>query len=40
MRKSDYHELAALVPRDQIDKEVVEVLDAILETANRAVTPP
>lgn len=40
MRKSDYHELASLVPRDRIDQEVVDVLDAILETANRAVTPP
>ncbi len=40
MRKSDYHELAALVPRDRIPAEVVEVLDAIVETANRATLPP
>jgi ABC-type lipoprotein export system ATPase subunit len=36
MNKSDYHVLAGLVPKDKIDPEVVEKLDAIYETARRA----
>lgn len=36
MRKTDYHELAALVPADLIDPEVGEKLDAIADTATRA----
>jgi ABC-type lipoprotein export system ATPase subunit len=36
MRKTDYHILAALMPREAIDSEVVEKLDAIVETATRA----
>ena len=36
MRKSAYHELASLVPVDQIDPEVVEKLDAIHAVAQRA----
>lgn len=39
MRKSDYHELAALVPRDKIHPEVIEVLNSIFEVASRA-SPP
>lgn len=37
MRKSDYHRLAALVPREEIAPDVVEVLDAIVAVAGRAV---
>jgi len=36
MRKSDYHELARLVPRDEIDPEVIEKLDAIARVAASA----
>lgn len=36
MRKSDYHRLAALVPSEEIDPEVTEILDAIVEVAGRA----
>ena len=36
MRKGNYHELAALVPQDKIDPEVIEKLDAIVEVARRA----
>lgn len=36
MRKTDYHVLARFVPRERIDHEVVEVLDAILEVATQA----
>lgn len=36
MRKADYHELARLLPRDQIDPEVVEKLDAIVVVAKQA----
>lgn len=36
MRKSDYHRLAALVPREGVAPEVTEVLDAIVEVAGRA----
>ena len=35
-RKADYHELAARVPRERIDDEVVQVLDAIHDVATRA----
>ena len=34
-RKSDYHVLAKLVPKDDIDPEITEKLDAIVEVANR-----
>jgi hypothetical protein len=36
MRKTDYHRLAALVPRTAIDPEVLEVLDKIAAIAARA----
>ena len=36
MRKSDYHILASLVPKGEIDNEVKEKLDAIVEIASRA----
>lgn len=36
MRKSDYHALARFVPRDGMDPEVREKLDAIVETASKA----
>jgi len=36
MRKSDYHLLAAFVPREAIDPEVEEVLDAIVEVSAQA----
>lgn len=36
LRKSDYHVLAALIPPEQIDREVVEKLDAIVEVAKTA----
>jgi ABC-type taurine transport system ATPase subunit len=36
MRKSNYHELARFVPRDQIDPEIRAVLDRIAETCSRA----
>jgi hypothetical protein len=36
MRKSNYHELARLVPPDLIAPEVVEKLEAIVETAKAA----
>ena len=36
MSKANYHTLVRYVPSDQIDPEVVDVLDAILEVANRA----
>jgi energy-coupling factor transporter ATP-binding protein EcfA2 len=35
-RKSDYHELAALLPAAQIDPEITTKLDAIAEVAQRA----
>jgi len=35
-RKADYHQLAMLVPKDQIDPEISEKLDAIVKIANRA----
>ena len=37
MRKTNYHTLVQYVPAEQIDLEVSEVLDAILEVAERAV---
>ena len=37
MQKTNYHTLVEYVPADQIDPEVIEVLDAIVETAQRAV---
>ena len=36
MQKTNYHTLVRYVKSDQIDLEVVDVLDAILEVANRA----
>ncbi len=36
MRKRDYHQLASLVPPDQLDSEVGEKLDAIVAVAKRA----
>ena len=36
MRKTNYHTLVQYVSADQIDPEVSEVLDGILEIANRA----
>lgn len=36
MSKSDYNILARLVPKDKIDPEIIEALDAIVEVANRA----
>ena len=36
MRKSDYHVLVRYVPEDQIASEISEVLDTILEVAERA----
>jgi ABC-type lipoprotein export system ATPase subunit len=36
MRKSDYHVLANLVPKDKIDIEIKEKLDAIVEIASKA----
>lgn len=35
LRKSDYHELARLVPKEKIDPEIIEKLDAIVEVAKR-----
>ena len=37
MRKTNYHTLVRYLPADQIDPEVVDVLDSILEVANKAV---
>ncbi len=36
MRKSDYHHLAALVPKEKIDPEVAEKLDGIVAVAGQA----
>ena len=36
MRKRDYHQLASLQPATSIDKEVSEVLDAIVAVASQA----
>ena len=36
MQKTNYHTLVRYVKSDQIDPEVVDVLDAILEVANKA----
>jgi ABC-type arginine transport system ATPase subunit len=36
MRKTDYHSLAAFVPEDRVDPEIIEALDAIVETASKA----
>lgn len=37
-RKSDYHTLAGLVPKDDIDPEITEKLDAIARVAEGALT--
>jgi len=39
LRKSDYHVLASLVPRDRIDPEVSRKLSAIVEVAREARPP-
>jgi hypothetical protein len=36
LRKSDYHILAGLVPKENLDREVTEKLDAIVDTAKKA----
>ena len=36
LRKSEYHILASLVPRETLDPEIIEKLDAIVATARRA----
>ena len=36
MSKTDYHELAAFVPKHEIDKEIREALDAIAAVASKA----
>lgn len=36
LRKTDYHQLARLVPRDMIHEDVIRKLDAIVEIAERA----
>ncbi|MGC8842015.1 MAG: ATP-dependent nuclease [Candidatus Sumerlaeaceae bacterium] len=36
MRKADYAALAAFVPKEMIDPEITDVLDAIVETAQKA----
>jgi len=36
MRKTDYHVLAKLVPLDQLDPEISQLLDLIVETAKKA----
>ncbi|MBE2233311.1 MAG: AAA family ATPase [Anaerolinea sp.] len=36
MRKTDYHVLASLMPRGQIDVEVIEKLDAIVQASEQA----
>lgn len=39
MRKVDYHLLAAFLPKDMIDSEIKQKLDAIVTIASRASTP-
>jgi len=36
MRKRDYHQLASLLPKEQVDAEIGKVLDAIVDTAEKA----
>jgi hypothetical protein len=36
LRKSDYYQLARFLPKDQIDPEIKEKLDAIVAVAKRA----
>ncbi len=36
MQKSNYHVLAKFISREEVDPEVVRVLDAIVETAQKA----
>jgi hypothetical protein len=38
LRKTDYHTLARLVPKESIDPEVVAKLDGILSVAQTAVS--
>ena len=35
-RKADYHKLASLVPKNKIDQEIVQKLDAIVNVASKA----
>jgi hypothetical protein len=35
-RKSDYHELVRFIPRESVDAEIIEKLDAIVEIARKA----
>lgn len=35
LRKTDYHQLTRLIPKEQIDKEIVEKLDAIVAVAEK-----
>jgi len=37
LRKSDYHVLAGLVPKRELDREIAEKLDAIVAVAKKAV---
>jgi ABC-type lipoprotein export system ATPase subunit len=36
LRKSEYHVLAGLMPREELDREITEKLDAIVEVAKKA----
>ena len=36
LRKSEYHVLASLVPKEKLDREITEKLDAIVAVAERA----
>ena len=36
LRKTDYHQLARLMPKQKLDKEVTEKLDAIVRIASQA----
>jgi hypothetical protein len=36
LRKSDYHILAALVPKERLDAEITEKLDAIVAVAKKS----
>lgn len=36
LRKSEYHILAGLVPREKLDREITEKLDAIVTVARKA----
>ncbi len=36
LRKSEYHFLASLIPREELDGEITEKLDAIVTVAKKA----